>query len=317
MSFGQARTVRVYVAGATGMVGSALVRRLTRAGLTVLEGPDPRPDLRLQQAACEVIDQLRPDWVFLAAAKVGGIYANSAYPADFIYDNLMIQSNVIKAAHSRGVKKLMFLGSSCIYPRLSDQPIKEEYLLGGYLEPTNEPYAIAKIAGLVMVRSFNRQYGTHFISVMPTNLYGPHDNFDRENSHVIPALMRKAHEAKVSRAPFIHVWGTGNPQREFLHVDDLADACLFLMENYDSDDPINVGTGKGIAIKELAMMIKDVVGFQGQIRFRTDMPDGMPRKLLDVSRLEAMGWTPSISLHEGLASTYQWYLRNERRLRNA
>ena len=306
---------RVYVAGATGMVGSAIVRRLTREGITVLQDPNPREDLRSQRAAFELIDALRPDWLFLAAATVGGIYANRTYPADFIYDNLAIQNNVIQAAHSCKVKRLMFLGSACIYPRLCDQPIKEEYLLNGYLEPTNEAYAVAKIAGLVMTRSFNQQHGTDFISVMPTNLYGPGDNFDLESSHVVPALMRKAHEAKVSQAPFIEVWGTGNPRREFLHVDDLADACLFLMQRYHSDDHINVGTGSDISIKELVLMIKDVVGYPGEIRFQPQMPDGVPRRVLDVSRLKALGWKHSIELRDGIASTYRWYLENDHRVR--
>lgn len=315
MNDDEARALRVYVAGATGMVGSALVRRLADEGIKALPGPERRVDLRSQAAALELIEALRPDWIFLAAATVGGIHANRTYPADFIYDNLAIQNNVLKAAHACSVKKLMFLGSACIYPRLCDQPIKEEYLLGGYLEPTNEPYAVAKIAGLVMARSFNRQYGTNFISVMPTNLYGPGDNFDLENSHVIPALMRKAHEAKMSQAPFIQVWGTGNPTREFLHVDDLADACLFLMKHYRSDDHINIGTGKDFSIRELTLMIGDVVGYQGEIRFQPEMPDGMPRRVLDVSRLNRMGWSPSIELKEGLTSTYRWYLENEHRIR--
>lgn len=314
MSTSQAKP-RVLVAGATGMVGSALCRRLHRAGYPILDSPQPRPDLREQAAVRELFEHLRPDWVFLAAAKVGGILANSRYPADFIYDNLMIAANVIHAAREYGVKKLLFLGSSCIYPRLAPQPIKEEYLLSGPLEPTNAPYAIAKIAGIVTAQSFNRQYGTNFISVMPTNLYGPNDNFDLENSHVLPALLRKTHEAKKSGQEFVQVWGSGNPRREFLHVDDLADACLFLMENYDSSEIINVGTGKDISIRELALLIKEVVGYTGEIRFDPEKPDGMPRKLLDVSRITALGWRPSISLREGIAATYQWYLENEDRLR--
>ncbi len=311
----ETRGLRVYVAGTTGMVGSAIARKLARAGIEVLKGPEPRVDLRSQSAAFELIEALRPDWLFLAAAKVGGIHANQTYPADFIYENLEIQNNVFKAAHTYNVKKLMFLGSSCIYPRLCDQPIREEYLLTGKLEPTNEPYAIAKIAGLIMARSFNRQYGTDFISVMPTNLYGPGDNFDLENCHVIPALMRKTHEAKLSQAPSVEVWGTGNPRREFLHVDDMADACFFLMQHYQSDEHINIGTGRDISIKDLTLMIKEVVGYAGEIRFQPEMPDGMPRKLLDVSRLNALGWSPSIDLKDGLASTYSWYLENEHRAR--
>ncbi len=302
---------RVYVAGASGMVGSAITRRLERDGYDVLTGPAPRPDLRDQQTARALMHDLKPDRIFLAAAKVGGILANSTHPADFIYDNLMIQSNVIQAAYEIGVEKLMFLGSSCIYPRLSPQPIREEYLLSGPLEPTNEPYAVAKIAGIVMAQSFNRQHGTNYVPVMPTNLYGPKDNFDLENSHVIPALMRKAHEAKVSGADHMVIWGSGRPRREFLHVDDLADACVFLMERYDSGEVINIGTGTDISVGDLAFLIKDVVGFDGEIRFDTSKPDGMPEKRLDVSKLHKMGWSHSIGLRDGLTSVYAWYLAHE------
>lgn len=297
------------------MVGSAICRRLARTDYPVLENPRARVDLREQAAVRELFNDLRPDWVFLAAAKVGGINANATYPADFIYDNLMISTNVMRAARETRVKKLMFLGSSCIYPRLAPQPIKEDYLLGGYLETTNQPYAVAKIAGIVMAQSFNRQYGTNFISVMPTNLYGPFDNFDLENSHVLPALIRKTHEAKKSGSDFVQVWGTGKPMREFLHVDDLADACLFLMENYDSSEIINIGSGKDISVKDLAYLIKTVVGYEGEIRFDPQKHDGTPRKWLDISRLTALGWKPSIPLVEGVASTYEWYLANEDRLR--
>lgn len=305
----------IYVAGSTGMVGSAICRRLARADYTVLEGPRSRVDLREQAAVRNLFDDLRPDWVFLAAAKVGGIRANATFPGDFIYDNLMINTNVMQTARQTGVKKLLFLGSSCIYPRLAPQPIKEEYLLGGYLEATNQAYAVAKIAGIMTAQSFNRQFGTNFISVMPTNLYGPYDNFDLENSHVLPALLRKTHDAKKSRDPFVQVWGSGKPKREFLHVDDLADACVFLMENYDSGEIVNVGTGKDISIQDLAYLIKGVIGYEGEIRFDPQKDDGTPRKLLDVSRLTALGWRPSIPFVEGVAATYEWYLENEDRLR--
>ncbi len=307
--------LKVFVAGATGMVGSAICRRLREEGYDLLNGSAPRVDLREQQAAHNLLRELSPDWVFLAAAKVGGIHANNTYPADFIYDNLMIQTNVMSASYLAGVKKLMFLGSSCIYPRQAPQPMKETELLSGYLEPTNEPYAVAKIAGIITAQSYNRQHGTNFISVMPTNLYGPNDNFHLEDSHVIPALIRKTHEAKLAGADHVKVWGTGNPLREFLHVDDLADACVFLMETYDSSEIVNLGTGVDVTIKELALMVKDVVGFTGEIRFDSTKPDGTPRKLLDVSRLASLGWGPTISLEEGLARTYDWYLANEDQLR--
>lgn len=305
---------RVYVAGHSGMVGAAICRKLAERDYNVIV-PRGRVDLRDKKAANEVLEAIRPDWLFLAAAKVGGIQANSSYPAEFIYDNLMIETNVIHGAYSVGVAKLLFLGSSCIYPKLCPQPIKEEYLLSGHLEPTNEPYAVAKIAGIKLAQSYNRQYGTHFISVMPTNLYGPNDNFDLKGSHVIPALLRKTHEAQICGAEFVEVWGTGHPRREFLHVDDLADACVFLMEHYDSDEIINVGTGVDIAVRDLAALVKKVVGYEGEIRFNPGMPDGTPKKLLDVSRLTAQGWKYSISLEEGLRATYQWYLENEHCLR--
>ncbi|MBI4964286.1 MAG: GDP-L-fucose synthase [Desulfomonile tiedjei] len=305
----------VFVAGATGMVGSALARHLGRKGYALLKGPTPRVDLTNQQATLDLLKELKPDWLFLAAAKVGGIHANATYPADFIYNNLMIQTNVLHAAHLAGVKKLLFLGSSCIYPKFAPQPMKEEELLSGYLEPTNEPYAIAKIAGIIMAKSYNRQYGTNYVSVMPSNLYGPNDNFDLEHSHVIPALLRKTHEAKVARADSIEIWGTGAPLREFLHVEDLADACVFLMENYSSSEPVNIGAGTDLSIRELALLIKDVVGYDGEIHFNPDKPDGTPRKLLDVSRIKSLGWRPSIPLREGLESTYRWYVENESRLR--
>jgi GDP-L-fucose synthase len=306
---------RVFVAGSTGMVGSALVRRLRRGNYTLLEGPKPRVDLTDQRAALALLQDLKPDWLFLAAAKVGGIHANFTYPADFIYINLMIECNVLHAAYKVGVKKVLFLGSSCIYPKLAPQPMKEEHLLTGPLEPTNTPYAVAKIAGIVMAQSYNRQYGTNFIAVMPCNLYGFNDNFDLENSHVVPALLRKTHEAKVSGAKYVEIWGSGSPMREFLHVDDLADACVFLMENYNSSEIVNIGTGTDRTIRELALLIKDVVGYKGEIRFDPGKPDGMPRKLVDVSRITAMGWKPSISLREGLEATYAWLLENQDRLR--
>jgi len=268
-------------------------------------------DLTDQSAVFRLFKELGPDWVFLAAARVGGIYANTTYPADFIYSNLAVQTNVMHAAYLTGVKKLLFLGSSCIYPRLAPQPIREEHLLSGYLEPTNLPYAVAKIAGIVMAQSYNKQYGTNFLSVMPCNLYGINDNFDLKDSHVVPALIRKIHEAKMSGLDEVEIWGTGRPLREFLHVDDCADACVFLMENYDSGDLVNIGAGQDISIGELALMIRDIVGFQGAVRFNPAMPDGTPRKLLDVTRLTGLGWKPSISLRDGLSATYQWYVKNE------
>jgi GDP-L-fucose synthase len=307
--------IGVFVAGATGMVGSALSSRLVRKGYTLIKGPIPRADLTDQRATLDLLKDLKPDWLFLAAAKVGGIQANATFPADFIYLNLMIQTNVLHSAYLSGVKKLLFLGSSCIYPKFAPQPIKEEHLLSGHLEPTNEPYAIAKIAGIIMAQSYNRQYGTNYVSVMPSNLYGPNDNFDLENSHVVPALLRKTHEAKMARAKAIEIWGTGAPLREFLHVDDLADACVFLMENYDSSEPVNIGAGTDLSIRELALLIKEVVGYDGEILFNPDKPDGTPRKLLDVSKIKALGWQPSIPLREGLESTYRWYVENESRLR--
>ncbi len=306
--------LRIYVAGHTGMVGSAIARRIQRAGYPIVLPPE-RVDLSDQVKTRQLLEEMKPDWIFLAAAKVGGIQANSTYPADFIYMNLMIQTNVLHTAYLTGVKKVLVLGSSCIYPKLAPQPMREEYLLSGYLEPTNEAYAVAKIAGVVMAESYNKQYGTNFISVMPCNLYGPNDNFDLDNSHVIPALMRKTHEAKLAGAEFVEIWGTGNPLREFLHVDDLADACLFLMENYDASELLNVGAGYDISIRDLSVLIKEVVGYRGELKFNPNMSDGMPRKLLDVSRMAALGWKPSIPLREGLIATYNWYLENENRLR--
>jgi GDP-L-fucose synthase len=300
---------RIYVAGHGGLVGSALLRALRRRGYTnFVYRTHAEMDLEDQRAVHEFFERERPDRVFLAAAKVGGIGANQSYPADFIRSNLVIQMNVVEAAYRAGVKKLMFLGSSCIYPKLAPQPIKEEYLLSGHLEPTNEPYAVAKIAGIKLCQAYNRQYGTNFVSVMPTNLYGPGDNFDLETSHVLPALIRKFHDAKVAKAPSVTVWGSGRALREFLHVDDMADACVFLMESYDSSDIVNIGCGEDVTIAQLAALIRDVVGYQGDIVYDRSKPDGTPRKLLDVSRLRGLGWEPRVSLARGLAETYDWYL---------
>jgi GDP-L-fucose synthase len=301
---------RVYVAGHTGMVGSALCRKLEREGY-LLVGPKSRVDLRDRYRTMALFSQLKPDLVYVAAARVGGIYANVNYPAEFIYDNLAIQANVIHASYVHGVEKLLFLGSSCIYPAKPPQPIKEEYLLSGCLEKTNEPYAISKIAGIMMCQAYNRQYGTHFISVMPSNLYGPKDTFDPSVSHVIPALILKIHMGKKCGADFVEIWGTGNPRREFLYVDDLADACLFLMENYNDNEIINVGTGKDITIRELAYAIKEVVDYRGKFTFNTKMPDGVPQKLLDTSKITGLGWLPSMTLSEGLECTYRWFLDNK------
>ena len=298
---------KIYVAGHAGLVGSAIMRKLESEGYrNIVTRTFEELDLTDQKATREFFEKERPEYVFLAAAKVGGIQANSVYPADFIYINLMIECNVIKASHEFGVKKLLFLGSSCIYPKLAPQPIKEEYLLSGYLEETNEPYALAKISGMKMCQYFNKQYGTNFISVMPTNLYGPNDNFDLNTSHVLPALIRKFHEAKVNNAPYVEIWGTGTPRREFLYVDDLADACLFLMKNYSGNDFFNVGTGEDVTIRELAELIGEVVGYKGELKFDTSKPDGTPRKLLDVTRIHEAGWRHKIELKEGLEKTYVW-----------
>lgn len=343
------RDARIYVAGHTGLVGAAILRSLKAFGCRrLIIRTHKELDLLRQNDVEKFFLSEKPEYVFLAAAKVGGIWANNKLPAEFIYDNLMVQANVIHAAYQIGVKKLLFLGSSCIYPRDCAQPMKEEYLLSGKLEPTNEPYAIAKIAGIKMCQAYNRQYGTRFISVMPTNLYGPGDNFDLETSHVLPALIRKFHEAKTSDksqvtsdkrgnekseyvvsglksawadAPpassergercstsSVTIWGTGTPKREFLHVDDLADACVFLMNRYEDSEIINIGCGKDISIAELAELIKGVVGFEGSIRYDRTKPDGTPRKLLDVSRIQSIGWEPKISLREGIERTYRWYV---------
>jgi GDP-L-fucose synthase len=332
------KTNRIYVAGHKGLVGSAITRRLRSEGYSNLVLRSHRELDLMRQAEVEAFFKAeKPDYVFLAAAKVGGILANNTYPAEFIYENLLVETNVIHRAYKAGVKKLLFLGSSCIYPRDCPQPMKEEYLLSGKLEPTNEPYAIAKIAGIKMCQSYNRQYGTRFISVMPTNLYGPGDNFDLETSHVLPALIRKFHEAKIREANLpevtsglkrsappassersersspvssVTLWGTGTPRREFLHVDDLADACVFLMNRYEESEIINIGTGKDISISELAALIKNIVGFKGTIRYDRTKPDGTPRKLLDVSKLKALGWNPKVSLREGIEMSYRWFEEN-------
>jgi len=299
---------KIYVAGHAGLVGSAIVRRLQELGYRhIVTRTIKELDLTNQAETNLFFEQEKPEFVFLAAAKVGGIQANNTYPADFIYVNLAIETNVIKAAHDYKVKKLLFLGSSCIYPKECPQPIKEEYLLSGPLEPTNEAYAIAKIAGLKMCQFFKKQYGDNFVSVMPTNLYGPNDNFDLQTSHVLPALIRKFHEAKINKAPFVEIWGTGTPRREFLYVDDLADAVIFLMKNYESLEHINVGTGEDLTIAELANIIKNVVGYTADIKFDTTKPDGTMRKLLDVSKLNKLGWKPVISLEEGIKASYYSY----------
>jgi len=306
------RTKKIYVAGHRGLVGSALVRKLKADGfLNIVTRTHEELDLTRQMEVENFFAREQPSYVILAAAKVGGIYANDTYPADFIMKNLQIECNVIDAAHKNGVEKLLFLGSSCIYPRECPQPIKEEYLLGGYLEKTNEAYALAKIAGLKMCAFYNQQYGTDYISVMPCNLYGVNDNFSPENSHVLPALMRKFHEAKEKNEPTVTVWGSGKPLREFLNVDDLADACLFLMDHYKGNEFFNVGYGKEITILELAEMMKRVTGFQGEIILDSSKPDGTPRKLTDISRLKEMGWKPKICLEEGLKQTYEWYKANK------
>ena len=302
---------KIYVAGHRGLVGSAIVRNLEDKGYTnIIYRTHKELDLTNQEAVRAFFEQEKPEYVFLAAAKVGGIHANNTYPADFIYDNLMIQNNVIKAAHDFKVKKLLFLGSTCIYPKMAPQPIKEEYLLTGALEETNEAYAVAKIAGLEMCKFFKRQYGDNFISCMPTNLYGPNDNFDLKNSHVLPALIRKFHEAKVNNSDVVEVWGTGTPLREFLYVDDMADACVFLMENYDGEQHVNIGTGEEVSIRELAETVKEVVGFEGELVFNTDMPDGTPRKLTTVDKLHGLGWKHKVSLNEGIKLAYNWFLEN-------
>ena len=297
---------KIYIAGHRGMVGSAIYRRLKKEGFEnfVFRTSDEL-DLRNQQAVADFFVKEKPDHVFMAAAKVGGILANNTYRAEFLYDNLMIQSNVIENSYRYGTKKLLFLGSSCIYPKLAPQPLKEEYLLTGLLEHTNEPYAIAKIAGIKMCDAYRSQYGCNFISVMPTNLYGPNDNYDLKTSHVLPALIRKFHEAKVNDQPEVVVWGSGKPRREFLHADDMADACVFLMESYNDGDFVNIGIGEDVTIKELAGIICEIVNYKGKIIFDTTKPDGTPRKLMDVSKLSSLGWKASIDLRDGIAQVYK------------
>lgn len=300
---------KIYVAGHRGLVGGAIVRKLEAEGFTnIITRTHAELDLLRQADVEQFFADEKPDYVFMAAAKVGGIQANNIYRADFIYDNIQIQNNVIHASYAQEVKKLLFLGSSCIYPKLCPQPIKEEYLLTGELEPTNEPYAIAKIAGIKICEAFNAQYGTNYISVMPTNLYGPGDNFDLEKSHVLPALLRKFHEAKERGDTEVVMWGTGTPRREFIHVDDLASAVFYLMQTYDGSEIVNIGVGEDVSIRELAELVKDIVGFEGEIVNDTTKPDGTPQKLLDVSRLNTLGWKATISLRDGITSTYQWYL---------
>jgi GDP-L-fucose synthase len=299
---------KIYIAGHRGMVGSAITRKLKREGFTnFVTRTSGELDLKDQSAVKAFFEKERPDYVFLAAAKVGGILANNTYRGEFLYDNLMIQSNTIDAAYRHGVKKLMFLGSSCIYPKLAPQPLKEDYLLTGPLEESNEPYAIAKIAGIKLCDAYRSQYGCNFISVMPTNLYGPNDNYDLNTSHVLPALIRKFHEAKVNAAPTVTLWGSGKPRREFLHADDLADACFFLMERYNEPGLVNIGTGEDLEIGELALLIKDIVGYTGEIRHDLSKPDGTPRKLMDVSKLLNFGWKAAIPLPEGLRRVYEEY----------
>jgi GDP-L-fucose synthase len=306
------KEAKIYVAGHRGLVGSAILRRLKQEGYdNLVFRRREELDLRNGAAVAQFFAQEQPDYVFLAAARVGGIWANAAYPAAFMYDNLVIHTNVIHQAYGNQVEKLLFLGSSCIYPRLCSQPIKEEYLLQGPLEPTNESYAVAKIAGIKMCQAYNRQYGTHFISAMPSNLYGPGDNFDLLNSHVLGALIRKCHEAKVTGADQVIVWGTGTPRREFLYIDDLAEACLFLMKSYESGEIINVGMGQDLTIRELAYMVAEIVGFRGQLIFDPTKPDGMPQKLLDVTRLTNLGWQAQVPLEQGIGLTYSWFLDSD------
>jgi len=322
------RNASIFVAGSTGLAGSAIVRNLRAAGYGNLLLPNrDRLDLLSQQDVAEFFRQHKPEYVFLAAAKVGGILANNSYPAEFIYSNLMIQTNVIHHAYLNGVKRLLFLGSSCIYPRLAPQPMTEDYLLTGPLEPTNEPYAVAKIAGIKMCEAYNRQYGTEFIAAMPTNLYGPGDNFHPDNSHVLPALIRRFHEAKEQALPRVVVWGSGTPRRELLYVDDMANGCIFLMElpgeqlaaellSYPKSNFVNLGTGEDISIRELAEMVKEITGYRGDIVFDTSKPDGAPRKLQDVTRVNLLGWQARTDLHDGIEKTYQWYIDNHDKLRS-
>jgi GDP-L-fucose synthase len=303
---------KIYIAGHRGMVGSAILRNLQKKGFTnfILKTSEEL-DLRDQKQVADFFEKEKPEYVFLAAAKVGGIQANNTYRADFLYENLMIQNNVVHSAYVNKVNKLLFLGSSCIYPKLAPQPLKEEYLLSGYLEDTNEPYAISKIAGIKLCESYNRQYNCNFISVMPTNLYGPNDNYNLNNSHVLPALIRKFHEAKQNNASFVEMWGTGSPLREFLHSDDMADACVYLMQNYNGSQHVNIGTGVDLTIKDLALMIQKIVGYTGEIKHDLTKPDGTPRKLMDVSFLHSLGWKHTIDLEEGIKQVYEDFKKKE------
>jgi GDP-L-fucose synthase len=309
------KNAKIYIAGHRGMVGSAIHRKLEKEGYTnIITRVSAELDLRNQQDVTRFFEQEKPDYVFLAAAKVGGIIANNTYRAQFLYENLQIQNNVIHSSYMNDVKKLMFLGSSCIYPKLAPQPLKEEYLLTGLLEPTNEPYAIAKIAGIKMCDAYRAQYGCNYISVMPTNLYGYNDNYHPENSHVLPALIRRFHEAKVENLPDVTIWGTGTPKREFLFADDLAEACYYLMQNYNEEGLVNIGTGEDIAIKDLAILIKGIIGYDGEIKFDTSKPDGTPRKLMDVSKLHSKGWKHKIELEDGIKLAYQDFLSHQAKL---
>lgn len=302
---------KIYVAGHRGLAGSAICRKLMAEGYgNIITKTHNELDLTRQLDVESFFKLEKPEYVFLSAAKVGGILANSTYPAEFIYSNIMVQSNIIHSSYLNGIKKLVFLGSSCIYPRDCPQPMKEEHLLSGYLEPTNEPYAVAKIAGIRMCQSYNRQYGTNYVSVMPTNLYGQGDNFDLNTGHVLPALLRRFHEAKIRNENKVKVWGTGSPLREFLYVDDLADALIFVMKNYDKKEIINIGVGKGISIRDLAVLIKDIVGFRGRIEFDPKKPDGTPLKVLDVTKMSSLGWDSNTLLKDGIKRTYEWYSGN-------
>jgi len=305
------KNAKIYIAGHNGMVGSAIKRKLESEGYTNLVYKKfDELDLINQSSVQDFFNTEKPEYVFLAAAKVGGILANNSFRADFIYQNLMIESNIIHQSYLSGVKKLLFLGSSCIYPKLAPQPLKEEYLLSGFLEYTNEPYAVAKIAGIKMCEAYRDQYGCNFIAVMPTNLYGPNDNYDLKNCHVLPALLRKFHDAKIKNLPFVEVWGTGTPMREFLHVDDLASACYFLMNNYNEKEILNIGCGNDISIKDLALLIKNITQYKGELKFDSSKPDGTPKKLLDISRLSSLGWIPKISLREGISNVYNQISRS-------
>lgn len=306
---------KIYIAGHRGMVGSAIHRKLQKEGYNnIITRSSSELDLRVQNDVEEFFEQEKPEYVFLAAAKVGGIVANNTYRADFLYENLQIQNNIIHSSYLNGVKKLMFLGSSCIYPKLAPQPLKEDYLLTGTLEPTNEPYAIAKIAGIKMCDAYRSQYGCNYISVMPTNLYGYNDNYHPQNSHVLPALIRRFHEAKISNTPEVTIWGTGTPKREFLFADDLAEACYYLMQNYNEEGLVNIGTGEDISIKDLALLIKDIIGYEGEINFDTSKPDGTPRKLMDVSKLHSKGWHYKIELRDGIKLAYEDFLAHQANL---